>query len=169
MGGSIGLEVHLKSRVIVAKRTSDLLTIGELAARSGLATSALRFYEAERLIHATRTEAGHRRYTRSTLRRVAFVRAAREIGLSLDEIHASLATLPPDRTPSKADWARLSRQWRGHLDERIRYLERLRDDLTSCIGCGCLSLANCRLQNPADKAAADGAGARYLQPHDADA
>jgi MerR family transcriptional regulator, redox-sensitive transcriptional activator SoxR len=149
--------------VSVAKRTTDLLTIGELAARSGLATSALRFYEAERLIHATRTEAGHRRYTRSTLRRVAFVRAAREIGLSLEEIHASLATLPADRTPTRADWARLSRQWRVHLERRIRYLERLRDDLTSCIGCGCLSLANCRLQNPADKASVDGAGARYLR------
>ena len=146
------------------KRTADLLTIGELAARSGLATSALRFYEAERLIHATRTEAGHRRYARSTLRRVAFIRAARGIGLSLDEIRRSLETLPADRTPGKADWTRLSRRWRTHLEARIDYLERLRDDLTSCIGCGCLSLATCRLQNRQDEVALEGPGARFLRP-----
>jgi MerR family redox-sensitive transcriptional activator SoxR len=146
------------------RRTSDELTIGELAARSGLAASALRFYEAEGLIASTRTDAGHRRYRRSTLRRVAFVRAGREIGLTLDDIRASLATLPVERTPSKADWARLSRRWREHLERRIRYLERLRDDLTSCIGCGCLSLANCRLQNRDDKVAAEGSGPRYLLP-----
>jgi MerR family redox-sensitive transcriptional activator SoxR len=146
------------------KRTTDLLTIGELAARAGLATSALRFYEAERLIEATRTEAGHRRYPRSTLRRVAFIRAAREIGLSLEEIRRSLATLPLDRTPSKADWTRLSRSWRQQLETRIAYLERLRDDLTSCIGCGCLSLATCRLQNRDDEIAREGDGARFLRP-----
>jgi MerR family redox-sensitive transcriptional activator SoxR len=150
----------------VVKRTTDLLTIGELAARSGLATSALRFYEAEGLIHATRTDAGHRRYTRSTLRRVAFVRAAREIGLSLDEIRRSLDTLPGDRPPTKADWIRLSRRWRMHLEARIDHLERLRDDLTSCIGCGCLSLATCRLQNRGDEVAAEGPGARFLRLDD---
>ena len=147
-----------------SKRTTDLLTIGELAARSGLATSAVRFYEAEGLIGATRTHAGHRRYPRSTLRRVAFVRAAREIGLSLDEIRLSLASLPLDRTPTKADWTRLSRRWRHHVDTRIDYLERLRDDLDSCIGCGCLSLATCRLHNRDDELGREGSGARILRP-----
>ena len=148
----------------LTKHTTDLLTIGELAARSGLATSALRFYEAEGLIEATRTQAGHRRYARSTLRRVAFVRAAREIGLPLEEIRLSLATLPADRTPTKADWTRLSQRWRHHLDARIDYLERLRSDLVSCIGCGCLSLATCRLQNRQDEIAREGVGARFLRP-----
>ena len=115
-------------------------------------------------ISAARTDAGHRRYPRSTLRRVAFVRAAREIGLSLDEIRRSLATLPSDRSPTKADWSRLSRDWRHHLDARIDYLERLRDDLTSCIGCGCLTLTTCRLQNPDDQVAREGSGARLLRP-----
>jgi MerR family redox-sensitive transcriptional activator SoxR len=147
----------------LSKHPADLLTIGELAARSGTRTSALRFYEAEGLISATRSGAGHRRYPRSTLRRVAFVRAGREIGLSIDEIRASLATLPADRTPTKADWARLSRSWRHHLDTRIRYLERLRSDLTSCIGCGCLSLTSCRLQNRDDELARTGDGARLLR------
>ena len=147
----------------LTKHTTDLLTIGDLAARSGLATSALRFYEAEGLIDASRTQAGHRRYARSTLRRIAFVRAAREIGLSLDEIRLSLATLPVDRTPTKADWMRLSRRWRHDLDERIDYLERLRDDLTSCIGCGCLSLTTCRLHNRDDELAREGSGARLLR------
>jgi len=146
------------------KHTTDLLTIGELAARSGTRTSALRFYEAAGLISATRSGAGHRRYPRSTLRRVAFVRAGREIGLPLEEIRRSLETLPSDRTPTRADWARLSRSWRHHLDARIDYLERLRDDLTSCIGCGCLSLTSCRLQNRDDELARAGNGARLLRP-----
>ena len=146
------------------KHTTDLLTIGELAARSGTRTSALRFYEAAGLISATRSGAGHRRYPRSTLRRVAFVRAGREIGLPLEEIRCSLETLPSDRTPTRADWARLSRSWRHHLDARIDYLERLRDDLTSCIGCGCLSLTACRLQNRDDALARAGSGARLLRP-----
>jgi MerR family redox-sensitive transcriptional activator SoxR len=124
----------------------------------------LRFYEAEGLIEATRTRAGHRRYPRSTLRRIAFVRAAREIGLSLEEIRLSLATLPVDRTPTKADWTRLSRRWRHHLDARIDYLGRLRDDLVGCIGCGCLSLTTCRLQNRDDEMAREGSGARLLRP-----
>ncbi len=148
----------------LTKHTTDLLTIGELAARSGTRTSALRFYETEGLISATRSGAGHRRYPRSTLRRVAFVRAGREIGLSIDEIRRSLGTLPSDRTPTKADWTRLSRSWRQHLDTRIHYLERLRDDLTSCIGCGCLSLTSCRLQNRDDELARTGDGARLLLP-----
>ena len=146
------------------KRTTDLLTIGELAERSGVATSALRFYEAAGLIAAMRASSGHRRYPRSTLRRVAFIRAAREIGLSIDDIRSSLARLPADRAPTKADWTRLSQQWRAHLERRIAYLERLRDDLTSCIGCGCLSLANCRLQNASDRVADEGSGARFLRP-----
>ena len=148
----------------LTKHATDVLTIGELASRSGVRTSALRFYEAEGLIAATRTGAGHRRYPRSTLRRVAFVRAGREIGLPIDEIRRSLATLPSDRTPTRADWARLSRSWRHHLDTRIDYLERLRDDLTSCIGCGCLSLTTCRLQNRDDEMARTGNGARLLLP-----
>ena len=145
------------------RHTTDLLTIGELAARSGTRTSALRFSEAAGLISATRSGAGHRRYPRSTLRRVAFVRAGREIGLPLEEIRRSLETLPSDRTPTRADWARLSRSWRHHLDARIDYLERLRDDLTSCIGCGCLSLTSCRLQNRDDELARTGDGARLLR------
>lgn len=139
------------------------LTIGELSARSGLATSALRFYEAEGLIAATRTAGGQRRYDRATLRRVGFVRAAQQVGLSLEEIRSALADLPDGRTPTKADWARLSRGWRPMLDARISELEALRDQLTSCIGCGCLSLRRCALYNPDDVAAARGdAGARYL-------
>ena len=138
------------------------LTIGELSARSGLATSALRFYEAEGLIGATRTAGGQRRYDRATLRRVGFVRAAQQVGLSLEQIRTALATLPDARTPTKADWARLSRGWRPMLDARITELEALRDRLTSCIGCGCLSLRRCSLYNPDDMAAARGDGARYL-------
>jgi MerR family transcriptional regulator, redox-sensitive transcriptional activator SoxR len=141
---------------------SDRLTIGELADRSGVARSALRFYEDEGLIEAERTGGNQRRYARATLRRVAFVRAAQKIGLTLDEIRAALATLPEGRTPTRSDWERLSRQWRHLLDARIGELERLRDDLTGCIGCGCLSLQRCRLYNPDDRAAAYGPGARYL-------
>jgi MerR family transcriptional regulator, redox-sensitive transcriptional activator SoxR len=141
---------------------SDRLTIGELAERSGVARSALRFYEDEGLIDSERTGGNQRRYARATLRRVAFVRAAQKIGLSLDEIRDALATLPDNRTPTRADWERLSRQWRHLLDARITELARLRDDLTGCIGCGCLSLQRCRLYNPDDRAAAYGPGARYL-------
>ena len=138
------------------------LTIGELASRSGLTTSALRFHESRGLICAERTAGNQRRYARAMLRRVAFIRAAQEVGLSLDQIATALATLPTDRTPNKTDWARLSRRWRTHLDARIVELERLRDDLTSCIGCGCLSLRTCRLFNRDDRIAANGPGARYL-------
>jgi len=140
----------------------DLLTIGEVATRSGFATSALRYYEKEGLIVATRTSGGQRRYPRSVLRRLAFVRAASNVGLSLDEIRSALSALPAGRTPTKADWRRLSDSWRRCLDEQITALQDLRDGLTGCIGCGCLSLRTCALSNPQDVAAASGAGARYL-------
>lgn len=142
--------------------SDDLLTIGEVASRAGIATSALRFYEANGLIHARRTDSGHRRYPREVLRRVAFIRVAQRIGLSLDEIKAALAKLPQSRTPTAADWERLSRGWRSRLDDEIASLERVRDQLSSCIGCGCLSLRACGLYNADDRARAGGAGARYL-------
>jgi MerR family redox-sensitive transcriptional activator SoxR len=138
------------------------LTIGELAQRSGLATSALRFYEREGLIRAERSVGRQRRYPRTILRRVAFIRAAQEVGLSLDKIRAALASLPDSRTPTKADWDRLARGFRAELDERIAHLTRLRSKLSSCIGCGCLSLQSCGLYNRGDRAATRGPGARYL-------
>jgi len=147
---------------------ADTITIGDLAARSGVALSGLRYYESRSLIVADRTSGNQRRYTRATLRRVAFIRAAAAVGLSLDEIAAALATLPLERTPRKADWARLSREWRSRLEGRILELERLRDDLTGCIGCGCLSLRRCALLNAGDRAAARGAGPRYLLGDDPD-
>jgi MerR family redox-sensitive transcriptional activator SoxR len=143
-------------------RPDDLLTVGEVAARSGFAPSALRYYERLGLLHATRTSGGQRRYARSTLRRLAFIRAARNVGLSLDEVATALSRLPDERTPSKADWARLSRGWRQRLDEQIEALEALRDGLESCIGCGCLSLRRCALSNAGDKAAPAGPGAAFL-------
>ena len=143
-------------------KRSDLIPIGELAARSGVATSAIRFYEAEGLLSAERTPGNHRVYPRHTLRRVAFIRIAQQVGLTLDEIAEGLALLPPNRAPTKAEWARISRSWRARIDERITALEQLRDDLTSCIGCGCLSLGACHLSNPRDAAAARGSGPRYL-------
>lgn len=143
-------------------QTTDLLTVGQVSERSGFAPSALRYYERMSLISATRTSGGQRRYERNVLRRLAFVRAARNVGLSLDEVAAALATLPGGRAPNRADWARLSRGWRGRLDEQVRALTALRDGLDSCIGCGCLSLRTCGIQNPADIAAGQGPGARYL-------
>jgi MerR family redox-sensitive transcriptional activator SoxR len=145
--------------------TTDLLTVGAVAARSGFAASALRYYERLGLIEASRTTGGQRRYPRSTLRRLAFIRAARNVGLSLDEVAAALATLPGSRTPTRADWSRLSRSWRSRLDEQIEALTRLRDGLDSCIGCGCLSLRRCAFSNPSDVAAAQGPGAAYLPRH----
>jgi MerR family redox-sensitive transcriptional activator SoxR len=142
--------------------SDEPIPIGELARRSGVAASALRFYEEAGLIVSGRSEAGRRRFARSTLRRVAFIRAAQAVGLRLDEIRAALASLPDGRTPTQADWQRLSRAWQPLLDERIAALTRLRDQLGSCIGCGCLSLSKCALYNPGDRAAARGAGARYL-------
>jgi MerR family redox-sensitive transcriptional activator SoxR len=138
------------------------LTIGELAARSGASTSALRFYESKGLLSAARTSGGHRMYERSTLRRVAFIRAAQRVGLTLEEIRSALATLPSSRTPTAGDWSRLSRSWQDRLDQRIAELRRLRDELGECIGCGCLSLKTCHLYNPGDQAAALGSGPRYL-------
>lgn len=138
------------------------LSIGEIAARTGMAVSAVRFYESEGLIESTRTSGNQRRFSRDTLRRIGFVRAAQRVGLSLDEIREALVGLPTSRTPTRADWSRLSRAWRSRLDEQIARLEKLRDDLDSCIGCGCLSLDTCALYNPDDAAAALGPGARYL-------
>ena len=143
-------------------RSDDLLTVGEVAERSGFAPSALRFYERLGLVPASRTTGGQRRYERHVLRRLAFIRAARNIGLSLDEVAEALATLPQGRTPTKADWARLSRGWRSRLDDQIAGLQALRDGLDSCIGCGCLSLRRCAISNPSDQAAAAGPGAAYL-------
>ena len=142
----------------------DLLTIGEVAHRSGFPPSALRFYEREGLLATTRTSGGQRRYERSALRRLAFIRAARTIGVGLDEVREALDRLPDARTPTKADWTRLSRSWRGRLDEQIKALEALRDGLDSCIGCGCLSLARCRFSNPNDMIAERGPGAQILPP-----
>lgn len=140
---------------------SDVLTIGEVAARSGVATSALRFYEDQGLIHPERTDAGHRRYPRSVIRLVAFIVFAQKVGLSLDEIRAELSRLPRNRVPDRDDWAKLSATWKRRIHERIAELERLELGLTECIGCGCLSLDRCRLSNPADRAARRGAGPRY--------
>ena len=138
------------------------LSIGEVADRAGIAASALRFYEKEGLIHSDRTDGGQRRYHRDVLRLVAFIRAAQRVGLSLDDIRDALATLPEGHTPTAADWTRLSRGWRPLLDRRIEEMQRLRDRLDSCIGCGCLSLKTCALSNPDDVAASDGPGARWL-------
>jgi MerR family redox-sensitive transcriptional activator SoxR len=143
-------------------QSSDLLTVGAVAERSGFAPSALRYYERVGLVTARRTAGGQRRYERSVLRRLAFIRAARNIGLTLDEVAEALATLPEARTPTKSDWARLSRGWRQRLDDQIAGLQALRDGLDSCIGCGCLSLRRCAISNPADLAAASGPGAAYL-------
>lgn len=138
----------------------DLITIGELAARSGVATSALRFYESVGLIRAERTPANQRRYPRYVLRRVAFIRAAQRVGLTLEQIGATLTTLPVDRAPTRLDWARLTRTWQPRLQARIREMEILRDELTGCIGCGCLSLRTCRLLNRDDEAGLAGPGSK---------
>ena len=141
---------------------ATLLTVGEVSRRSGFAPSALRYYERIGLVATTRTSGGQRRYERSVLRRLAFIRAARNIGLTLDEVAAALNSLPQGRSPTRADWGRLSRGWRRRLDEQIEALQALRDGLDSCIGCGCLSLRRCAISNTADSAALEGPGARYL-------
>jgi MerR family redox-sensitive transcriptional activator SoxR len=141
-----------------------LLTIGQLSERAGVATSAIRFYESRGLIHSTRTAGNQRRYEQSMLRRVAFIRAAQRVGLSLDEVAEALSTLPDSRTPTKSDWHRISREWRPRLDEQIRRIQLLKDRLDSCIGCGCLSLKSCSLMNPGDVAAEHGKGAVLLEP-----
>ena len=145
-----------------AKTPAPLMTIAELAARSGVAPSALRYYEAQGLLPAQRSGGNQRRYARSTLRRVAIVRAARAMGVPLADVAAALQALPAGREPTAADWARISRRWHDQLTQRIEVLTRLRDDLDSCIGCGCLSLKRCRLFNPGDRAAEGGAGPRFL-------
>jgi MerR family redox-sensitive transcriptional activator SoxR len=138
------------------------LSIGEVAARSGVAPSALRFYEREGLIRSGRTDGNQRRYARPVLRRIAFIQAGRAAGITLGEIRAALDGLPAHRTPSRRDWERLSNRWRNELEARIASLEALRDRLTTCIGCGCLSIDKCELLNPEDEAAELGAGAHYL-------
>ncbi len=140
------------------------LTIGQLAERAGVATSAIRFYETKGLLTSQRTAGNQRRYPAATLRRIAFIRTAQRVGLGLEEIAAALATLPRGRTPTKADWSRLSRAWRPRLDEQLRRITLLRDQLDSCIGCGCLSLTSCALYNPDDDLAAAGPGAVRLDP-----
>jgi MerR family redox-sensitive transcriptional activator SoxR len=156
MAAMLKVEVNLKS-------SPAPLSIGQLAQRAGVATSALRFYEAEGLLAGSRSAGGHRQYPRHVLRRVAFIRAAQNVGLTLPQIKAALATLPDGRTPTKADWARLSASWAPLLDARIAALQQLRERLTGCIGCGCLSLKACALYNPQDRAGDEGAGARLLR------
>ncbi len=141
---------------------TELLPIGEVAHRAGMAPSALRYYERVGLVEASRSSGGQRRYPRSVLRRLAFIRAAQNVGLSLEEIRSALATLPEARTPTVADWTRLSRTWRSRLDEQILGLTALRNGLTRCIGCGCLSLRTCALSNPRDVAGEFGEGAMFL-------
>ena len=143
-------------------KLADRVTIGEFARRAGVAASALRYYEQQGLISSERTVGGQRRYPRVMLRRVAFIRAAQTVGLSLAEVRTALAKLPDERTPNKADWNKVSATWIRHVDERIAELEQLRATLNSCVGCGCLSLRTCRLYNPEDTAVTRGAGARWL-------
>jgi MerR family redox-sensitive transcriptional activator SoxR len=145
--------------VEVKRRT---LTVGEVATRAGVATSALRFYEANGLIVSDRTDSGHRRYHADVLRRVGFIKVAQRVGLRLDEIKTALDSLPDRRTPNRKDWARLAASWQPILDERIALLEAMKDKLDGCIGCGCLSLDTCALYNPADMAATRGTGPRFL-------
>jgi MerR family redox-sensitive transcriptional activator SoxR len=141
---------------------SDLLTVGEMAARSGVAVSTLHFYEAEGLIHSTRTAANHRRYFRGELRRIAVIRVAQRAGIPLKEIADALASLPERRAPTAADWRGMAESWRAALDERIERLTRLRDQMSDCIGCGCLSIGACPLRNPGDALAGQGPGPRLL-------
>jgi MerR family redox-sensitive transcriptional activator SoxR len=144
--------------------THDVLTVTQVAERSGFAASALRYYESQGLVAATRSSGGRRRYERGVLRRLAFIRAASNVGLTLEEIREELSQLPENRTPTRADWQRISRHWRARLDEQMAALQRLRDGLDSCIGCGCLSLKRCGISNPHDLAAGseDAPGAAYL-------
>jgi MerR family transcriptional regulator, redox-sensitive transcriptional activator SoxR len=144
------------------ERVGQPLTVGEVAQRSGVAVSALHFYEAKGLISSVRSAGNQRRYAREVLRRVAVIKAAQRVGVPLASIREALATLPEGRTPTGADWARLSARWRAELDERIEQLTRLRDQLSDCIGCGCLSIKACPLRNPWDKLGDEGAGARLL-------
>ena len=140
---------------------SELITIGDASRRSGVAASALRYYEDRGLIRSERAGSGHRRYPRAVLRRIAFIVFAQRVGLTLDEIATELGKLPSEGAPNGRDWSRLSREWTSRIDQRIAELERLKVGLTECIGCGCLSLARCRLANPADRAARYGPGPRF--------
>jgi MerR family redox-sensitive transcriptional activator SoxR len=144
--------------------SSQLLSVGQLSARSGVAVSALHFYEAQGLVHAQRSAGNQRRYARETLRRVGFLRASQAVGIPLRAIKEALDQLPEGRTPTRGDWARLSATWRADLDQRISDLQSLRDRLSDCIGCGCLSIDRCRLTNPDDVLGDEGAGARRLLP-----
>ena len=155
---------HGRTSTMVEVKASEArrFSVGELAARAGVATSALRFYESNGLVQSERNSSGHRRYKPDALRRVAFIRVAQRIGLSLEEIAAALASLPSQRTPTRDDWNTLSSRWLPRIDEQIAALETLRDRLDGCIGCGCLSLDTCELYNLSDRAARRGAGARYL-------
>jgi MerR family transcriptional regulator, redox-sensitive transcriptional activator SoxR len=147
---------------------NEAMTIGEVAERCGVATSALRFYEEQELIRSERNDSGHRRYSRAVIRRVAFIVFAQKVGLTLDEIRKELAKLPSNRVPDRADWEKLSRRWSERIEERIAELQRLRAGLTECIGCGCLSLDRCRFANPGDFIARQGPGPRYwIQAHTA--
>ena len=148
--------------VEVKGSSARTFTVGEVARRAGVATSALRFYEANGLITGDRTDAGHRRYRADVMRRVGFIKVAQRVGLSLEEIRAALDSLPAGRTPNRRDWARLARSWQPVLDERIAMLEAMKEKLDGCIGCGCLSLDTCALYNPDDVAAGRGAGPRFL-------
>lgn len=143
--------------------TRTSLTVGVLAERSGVAVSALHFYERKGLLSSERTDGNQRRYRRDALRRVAFIRVSQRVGIPLADIRTALDSLPESRTPTKADWARLSRLWKSELDARIADLQHLRNDLTECIGCGCLSLTRCTLQNPGDRLGASGAGPRLWE------
>lgn len=155
--------MNLKSRRKFASLVfmEEVLTIGEVARRSGVATSALRFYEERGLIRSERNNAGHRRYSRGVLRRIAFILFAQRIGLALEEIGGELAKLPRNRVPESSDWARLSGGWTRRIDDRIAELERLRAGLANCIGCGCLSLEHCQFSNPGDRAGRNGPGPRF--------
>ena len=145
---------------------SKLLTVGEVAARSGLAVSALHFYETKGLIESHRSRGNQRRYPREILRRVAIIKVAQRVGIPLGEVQAALQSLPQGRTPTAADWKVLSARWKDDLDARIRRLQGLRDQLDGCIGCGCLSVKSCPLRNPWDRLAEEGAGPRLLDPED---
>lgn len=138
------------------------LTVGEVAARSGVAVSTLHFYERQGLLHSRRSPGNQRRYSRDVLRRVALIRIAQRVGIPLADIGAALESLPDRRTPTAADWRRLSRRWQAELEERIHRLQQLRDDFDACVGCGCLSIASCRLANPDDRLAERGPGPRRL-------
>lgn len=148
---------------------ADLLTIGDVADRAGVATSAIRYYESLGLLASTRTSGNQRRYARSVLRRIAVIQAAQHVGLSLAEVHAAFAQFPPDHAPTKRDWVRLAREWRPQLDRRIAALQQVRDGLSMCVGCGCLSMRQCAIYNPDDALATQGPGARRVFPGDAGA